>query len=150
MENRFDRPIWIVDDDIDDHELISEIFREIDCQHPLALFSSGEQLLNRLDASGEAPFIIISDLNLPKMSGFELRQGMLRTPNNKYHSVPFIFWSTTANDSLVQEAFKLRAHGFFLKERTFGRWKATLIKIIEYWTTSLMPAKGDRPDEAML
>lgn len=143
-------PIWIVDDDTEDHEVITEIFSEMKCEHPLVLFSTGEQLLNRLEESHEAPFMIISDLNLPKMSGFELREGMLRTPSNKFHSVPFIFWSTTASDSQVKEAFKLRAHGFFLKERTFGLWKATLVKIIDYWTSSLMPPREDRPDEAML
>lgn len=148
MDNQ-QRPIWIIDDDTDDHELIREIFREMKCQHPLCLFSTAEQMLQSLE-SEQAPFIIISDLHLPKMNGFELREGMLKTPNNKFHSVPFIFWSTVASEAQVKEAFDLRAHGFFVKERTFAEWKSTLIKIIDYWTSSLLPPKEDRFEEAML
>ncbi|MGN6419596.1 MAG: response regulator [Pseudobacter sp.] len=150
MENQQHRPIWIVDDDTDDHELIREIFREMKYEHPLQLFSTAEEMLHFLQESGSAPFIIISDLHLPKMNGLELREGMLRTPNNKFHSVPFIFWSTIASDAQVKEAFNLRAHGFFVKERTFLQWKNTLVKIIDYWTSSLLPPKDDRFEEAML
>jgi CheY-like chemotaxis protein len=150
MKTQNEKAIWIVDDDIEDHELIRDIFEELKWPHVLELFVSGEQLLERLTESKAAPFIIICDVNLPRLGGFGLREEMLKTPNNKFHSVPFIFWSTQASEAQVRQAYELRAHGFFKKEPTFKQWKLSLIRIIEYWTSSLMPSKEDKEDSPKL
>lgn len=150
MKKELQKPVWIVDDDLEDQELIMDIFKELGWPHDLELFQTGEQLLEKLQQVNEGPFIIISDVNLPKMSGFDLRQHMLDNPNNKFHSVPFIFWSTFASDRQIRKAFDLNAHGFFIKESSFGKWKEVLIKIIEYWMVSLMPSRKDNEQEVKL
>src|SRR5687768_9881740 len=78
MKAQEERAIWIVDDDLEDHELIKDIFKELESQYPLELFETAEQLLGRLDEVKSAPFIIISAVNLPKMGGFELREQLLK------------------------------------------------------------------------
>jgi CheY-like chemotaxis protein len=150
MKANPERAIWIVDDDTEDHQLIKEIFEELKWSNPLELFQTGEQLLEKLKHSKHAPFIIICDVNLPKMGGFGLREEMLKTPNNKFHSVPFIFWSTQASEAQIRKAYDLRAHGFFIKEPTFKEWKSSLVRIIEYWTSSKMPSKEDKEDKPTL
>lgn len=146
MNTTQDKAIWIVDDDSDDHELIRDIFTDMDWKYQLELFSTADQLLNRLDVAPAAPFIIISEVNLPRKDGFTLREETLKAPNNKFHSVPFIFWSTQASEEQVRKAYRLQAHGFFLKEPSYNEWKKSLVKIIDYWTSSLSPSKEDKPD----
>jgi CheY-like chemotaxis protein len=141
--------IWIVDDDGEDHDLIKEIFKEAKFNNPLRFFNSAHNLIEALDETDEAPFIIISDVNLPGTDGFQLREKMLKTPNNKFHSVPFIFWSTYASEDQIRKAFDLRGHGFFIKEPNFEDWKTSFIHIIEYWRRSRMPSKGDKPDKKL-
>lgn len=150
MKKELQKPVWIVDDDLEDHELIMDIFKELEWPHQLELFQTGEQLLEKLHQANEGPFIIISDVYLPKMSGFELRQKMLNNPNNKFHSVPFIFWSTFASERQIRKAFDLNVHGFFLKESSFSKWKEVLIKIIGYWTVSMVPSRKDNEEEVKL
>lgn len=140
-----DGPIWIVDEDRDDHELIREIFRDLDFKNELVLFTNAKDLLASLDNVEEAPFIIISDVNMPGIDGFELRQRLLSTPNKKFHSVPFIFWSVAPSEVQIQQAYELKAHGFFLKEATYGEWRQSLINIIKYWQKSKTPSKKDQP-----
>jgi DNA-binding NtrC family response regulator len=149
MGTQGDKAIWIVDDDKDDHELIREIFADMKWQFPVELFVDAEALIKRLDEADIAPFIIISDVNLPKMDGFALREKMLKAANNKFHSVPFIFWSTQASEVQIRKAYRLRAHGFFLKEAKFHDWKRSLVRIIEYWTQSLVPSKEDKGDQPL-
>ena len=103
-----------------------------------------------LEKSETAPFIIISDVNLPKMDGFTLRKKMLQIPNNKFHSVPFIFWSTSFSEAQVRQADKLMAHGFFRKEPNFDLWRSSLIRIIEYWMSGVVPSKEDKYDGSLL
>ncbi|RYG26103.1 MAG: response regulator [Chitinophagaceae bacterium] len=88
-------------------------------------------------------------MNLPKKDGFMLREETLKAANNKFHSVPFIFWSTQASEAQVRKAYRLNAHGFFVKEANFDDWKKSLVKIIDYWTSSLSPSKEDKPDFPM-
>jgi len=138
-------PIWIVDDDIEEHELIQDIFKDLKTENALVLFTHPKDLLARLDIEKEAPFIIISDVNLPGMSGFELREKLLAAPNAKFHSVPFIFWSLAPSEAQIQQAYQLKVHGFFIKETTYEEWRDSLAQIIKYWQKSKMPSKKDRP-----
>jgi len=138
--------IWIIDDDNEDHHLIQEIFKEVKYANPLKFFIGAKSMLNALEKEDVAPFIMICDVNLPGMDGFQLREKLLATPNNKYHSVPFIFWSTYASEVQIRKAFDLQAHGFFIKEPNYNDWKTSFIHIIEYWLRSRMPSKEDKPD----
>jgi CheY-like chemotaxis protein len=142
--------IWIVDDDGEDHELVAEIFQEVKYKNPLKFFNGASAMVQALDEIEIAPFIIICDVNLPRIDGFELRGKLLEIPNNKFHSVPFIFWSTNASEAQIRRAFELRAHGFFIKEAKYEDWKVSLIHIIEYWRRSQMPSKEDKPDKPLL
>ena len=135
--------IWIIDDDTDDHDMVREVFSELNLSNKLVFLHEGQQVLERLKEASEAPFIILCDVNLPKMDGFELRQKMLDYPSKKMHSVPFIFWSTIASEQQIAKAYNLSAHGFFIKETNFEELKATFTGIIKYWRKSQMPSKND-------
>ena len=139
-------PIWIVNEDQDDHELICSFLKTADLPNEVKFFNSGRQLLDELDRAENAPFIVMSDVNLSGMDGFQLRELMLKTPNAKFHSVPFIFWSEYASPAQIKKTYDLRAHGFFIKEHSFQEWKDTFIQIIHYWRKSRMPDKRDHED----
>ena len=132
-------PIYIVDDDEDDHQIIKEVVAELSLANELKFFYTAEAVLNELRKSDLIPFIIISDINLPGMDGFTLREKILTETSMNDKSIPFIFWSTTASDAQVKRAFDLSAHGFFIKGRTFKELKEELGEIISYWSKSLAP-----------
>lgn len=66
---------------------------------------------------------------------------MLATRSKIFNSVPFIFWSTTASEAQITQAYKLAVHGFFIKEISYEEIKKTFIDIINYWVRSKMPSK---------
>jgi len=133
-------PIYIVDDDKDDEDLIREAFAELGITNELKFFLTGEGVLYELNHSDVTPFVIISDINLPKMDGFQLRQKVLEETSLKDKSIPFIFWSTSASDAQVKRAYDLAAHGFFLKGRTYNDLKEKIKEMVKYWSDSLTPA----------
>jgi DNA-binding NarL/FixJ family response regulator len=98
-------------------------------------------MIEHLRYAERAPFIIICDVNLPKMDGFELRKKLLETGSRKFRSVPFIYWSTYASDAQILKAYDLSAHGFFIKGTNFNEMKESFEYIIKYWTKSMMPKK---------
>ncbi len=136
--------IWVVDDDNDDHEILTLIGQELGVSERLRFFNDAQEVLSALKGSDlGGPFIILCDVNLPGSDGFRLRREMLKQPNKKFHSVPFIFWTTNASDTQVDRAFREYAHGFFIKEESYKEWRNTLKTIIEYWLKSRMPSKQD-------
>lgn len=63
-------PVFIVDDDIEELDIIKEIWQEMNLVNELQVFSDPEPLFELLLEKNVNPFIIISDVNLPKTDGF--------------------------------------------------------------------------------
>lgn len=133
--------VWLIDDDKDDHDMVTDIFKELGMTNELVFLSGAEDAIKKLEAAAVAPFMIICDVNLPKMDGFKLRDFMLNNPSKKFHSVPFIYWSSFASEKQISQAYELSAHGFFIKETNFKEMKETFLQIISYWQKSKMPSK---------
>lgn len=137
--------IWIIDPDTDDHDMLLEIKEELNLPNELIFMNSAAQALDQLPQAVSAPFIIICELNLPGMNGFELREKMLNSNSPNFKSVPFIFWSTQALETQVAHAYELSVHGFFIKDSTYGELKKTFIDIINYWQKSEIPSNTEMP-----
>jgi CheY-like chemotaxis protein len=135
--------IWIIDSDEDDQMMVREVWRELKLSNELVFLENAEEALERLGAIDTAPFIIICELNLPKIDGFELREKMLATNLKKFKSVPFIFWATEASESQITRAFDLSVHGLFIKDPSFQELKKTFTHILNYWLKSKMPSKKE-------
>jgi len=133
--------VWIIDSDVDDQEMVREVWEELHLTNQLRFLDSADEALELLSKVDSAPFIIISELRLPKIDGFELREKMLATGSKKYKSVPFIFWSADASEEQITRAYNLSVHGFFIKETSFKELKNTFTNIINYWLRSKMPEK---------
>jgi len=132
-------PILIIDDDEDDLEMIEEAAKCITLDRPIHFFRTGDELEQYLKKGNKAPFLIISDVNLPQENGFELKKRIAGNPQLKYKSVPFIYWSTAASEKQIQYAYDLPAQGFFFKPSNFDDLCATLKTIVEYWQKSQHP-----------
>ncbi len=65
-------PIIVIEDDRDDQELLKEIFEELASTHVLKFFNSCLSAFEYLLSAAEKPFLILSDINLPAMTGLEL------------------------------------------------------------------------------
>lgn len=133
--------VWIIDSDTDDQEVVSHIWKELNLQNELVLLDGAEHALQTFEKVMYAPFIIICELNLPGIDGFELRRIMLEKNQKKFKSVPFIFWTTQASEAQITKAYELSVHGLFIKDANFNELKNTFTCIINYWLKSKMPAK---------
>lgn len=131
----------IVDDDHDDLEMIKEAAEKTKIKRPIHFFRSGNELLDFLQATPHAPFLIICDVNLPNETGFDIRKRIYDDVKLRYKSVPFIFWSTAASEKQIQYAYDLPAQGFFFKPSSFDDLCATFDTIVKYWQRSQHPKR---------
>jgi CheY-like chemotaxis protein len=132
-------PILIVDDDRDDREFLQDAWKDLEFANPLIFFNNGQEVLDYMKSDEITPFLILCDVNIPRMDGFALKEKLREDPSTHYKSIPFIFWSTTVSKPQIQKAYDLGVNGFFLKENSFGEIKDSLIYIVKYWLKSKVP-----------
>lgn len=126
-------PIVIVDDDPDDQYLYKKAFEKFALDNQIVLFDNGLDAIRYFEEAAEEPFMILCDINMPVMSGLQLREQMCSRPELCKKNTPFIFMSTSARQSDIDKATSLYTHGFFLKETSYEKHESTLRKIIDYW-----------------
>ncbi|HKH62480.1 MAG TPA: response regulator [Flavitalea sp.] len=137
--NSKDGPLIIVEDDIDDQEIIKEVLQSLGVSNTLLLFSDGFEALTYLQTTSDQPFLILCDINLPKLNGLELREEINADHRLRRKSVPFVFYSTNASRDAVKKAYDLTVQGFFIKNHTLEQLRDTLSLIVSYWSECKHP-----------
>jgi CheY-like chemotaxis protein len=132
-------PIVIIEDDSDDQEMLEEVFGELGYKNPTVYFTDGEAALSYLNNTKTIPFLILSDINMPKLSGFELREKLRRDAALEQKCIPYLFFSTAASQESVIEAYSMSVQGFFLKQHSMEALKDTIHAIVEYWKRCAAP-----------
>ena len=132
-------PIIIIEDDTDDQEILTEVFKELTCTNEIIFFGDGEDALKYLTETEIEPFIIFSDINMPKLSGMELRQKIHQNEDLRLKSIPYLFFSTSAEQSHVVDAYSKSIQGFFIKPAKYNELKDTIKTIIDYWVKCVSP-----------
>jgi CheY-like chemotaxis protein len=126
-------PIVIVEDDKDDQELYQEAIRAISISNEMRFFEEGKAALEYLATTEEQPFIILSDINMPGMSGLELKKIMQEDPYLSAKGIPFVFVSTNASKVSVRHAHALSVQGYFEKPHSIDGLKDMLHVLFQYW-----------------
>lgn len=132
-------PIIIIEDDRDDQEILGEVFKELEYKNEIIFFGDGEEALLYLADTSIEPFIIFSDINMPKLSGMELREKIHENEDLRLKSIPYLFFSTVAEQQSVVDAYSKSVQGFFIKPSSFGEIKDTIKSIVEYWQKCISP-----------
>ena len=86
--------ILVIEDDIDDIVILHEAFDKKGMAADLFFIQNPETTLTYLESLSDyaLPHLIISDLNMPKLDGFELLK--LLKDNDRFHPIPVILFST--------------------------------------------------------
>ena len=132
-------PIVVIEDDAEDQELLTEAFNKLNYQNKVLFFSDGQEALEHINTSEELPFLILSDINLPKLNGFALREKLKTDAKLNNKCIPYLFFSTASNQQAVIDAYSQSVQGFFKKPNSIKELEKTLGLIIEYWRKCAAP-----------
>lgn len=126
-------PIVVIEDDCDDQEVLDTIFKKLDYKNPIVYFSDSEKALQFLTDTKIKPFLILSDINMPKLTGFDLRQKIHTNEDLNLKCIPYLFFTTTSAQQAVVDAYSQSVQGFFVKGNNVDKLENTIRKIVEYW-----------------
>ena len=132
-------PIIVIEDDMDDQEALVEIFNNLGYKNNIIYFVDGNEALAYLNKSEVQPFLILSDINMPKISGFELRNKVFTNEQLQTKCIPYLFFTTAADKKSVIAAYTMSVQGFFMKPNSMQALENTIRKIVEYWQECIAP-----------
>lgn len=132
-------PILSIEDDLDDQFLIKAILAETGIKNELIFFDNGKQALEHLLVTPTQPFLILCDVNMPVMNGLELHKAIAENDFLRKKAIPFVFLTTAANASLVNQAYFQSVQGFYQKASTYEGLKRQIQSILDYWQGCLHP-----------
>jgi len=136
-------PIIVIEDDADDQELLVEIFQKLGYENKITYFQDGNDALDYLNKSDVQPFLILSDINMPKLDGFQLRNRVFTNEQLQTKCIPYLFFTTAANKKSVIDAYTMSVQGFFVKPTSMQALENTIRKIVEYWQECIAPSQFD-------
>ena len=134
-----DYSILIVEDNTDDVLLIKRAFQQCGVANPLRFVTDGEQAVAYLKGTGEfgdrkknpLPVLILLDLKMPRMNGFEFLRWLRNEPDLKKIIVVILTSSSESPD--INRAYELGANSYLVKPVRFE----DLIRIVKelhlYW-----------------
>lgn len=134
-----DAPIILIEDDCDDQDILLDAFKNLKYTNEILCFPDGQTALDFLNGSDIIPFLILSDINMPKLNGFALRDKIKMDAKLQTKCIPYLFFSTAMTQETVVKAYSLSVQGFFVKQTKISEIEKTLTVIMEYWKRCVSP-----------
>jgi CheY-like chemotaxis protein len=133
-------PILIIEDDKEDKDILQDVLQDLGVKNTIIWIENTERAYEYLEKATEAMFIIFCDINLPGKDGLELKERIDDSPQLRRKSIPFIFYSTSARQKDVNDAYnKMTIQGFFQKSNDYNEMKKVIKLILDYWTMCKHP-----------
>jgi CheY-like chemotaxis protein len=136
-------PVVVIEDDEDDQMFFEDAFRKLDYPNKIVFFKDGYDALEYLNKTDVSPFLILSDINMPRINGIELRSRIHTNEQLHVKCIPYLFFTTSATKRSVIDAYTLSVQGFFVKPNNLSGLENTIRKIMEYWKECIAPSEYD-------
>lgn len=115
------RLVLVVEDNADDVLLLQRAFQKAELVNPIQVLTDGQQAVEYLTGEGKysdrdlypLPAVILVDLKLPKLSGFELLARLREYPDLR--RIPTVVLTSSREHRDVREAYELGANSYIVK-----------------------------------
>ena len=105
--------IVLVEDDPGHARLIEKNIRRAGVNNEITHFESGTAGLEYLLSNGNAPTLVLLDLNLPDMSGTQILEKLKSNSGTKH--IPIIVLTTTDDKMEIQKCYDLGCNDYITK-----------------------------------
>jgi CheY-like chemotaxis protein len=126
--------ILLIEDNVTDADLIRHALQKMEAGVALSVARDGEEALTyfqQWDNGLPTPAIILLDLQLPKINGFEVLKKLKTHPH--YRLLPVVVLTSSTNKEDIQTAYKMGANSYILKPINYDSLTEAVSMIHRYW-----------------
>lgn len=134
--------VLLVDDNPADQLLALEAFADHEDRVQVSVCDDGPEALSRLTSGAELPDVVVLDLNMPVMSGFDVIREIRGAP--ALHHLPVVILSTSSDRADVSRAYDLLASAYLVKHGRFSEFVTQVDRFVEFWHSCRFPNRTDQ------
>ena len=128
--------ILVVEDDEIDVKALLMAFKKLKIANPVTVAKDGIEGWEALQ-SLPRPYLLILDINMPRMNGIELL-GKIRATERYHDSIVFVL-TTSTDDKDKFEAYNLNVAGYMLKSDMGASFIRAIEMVEQYWKVVEFP-----------
>ena len=134
-----------VDDSIEAVYLMQNAFEEVDFEHSIFIAQNGNEALDYLRKSGRdnnetSPDLILLDINMPVMDGFEFLDNIKNEESTKH--IPVIMFTTSSSITDVMKSYQKHANTYIVKPGNLDEYMDVANSIKTFWANTASLPKG--------
>ncbi len=134
-----DEIILLVEDNPDDEALTLRALKQNQIMNQVVVAHDGVEALNYLFAEGahvgrdtqEMPHVVLLDLKLPKLDGFEVLRRIRSDPRTR--RLPVVILTTSKEDQDLIKGYDIGANSYVRKPVEFGEFVTAVKQLGLYW-----------------
>jgi CheY-like chemotaxis protein len=137
--------VLIAEDDVNDAVLLQRTLKKLGLITQVHIVRDGAEAIEYLEGHSKYtdrsiypfPTIIITDLKMPRLDGFDVLQWLHERPECSI--IPTIVWSSSAQQSDVTKAYKLGANCYLQKPADLNVWEQKIALAFNFWEACEKP-----------
>ena len=135
--------IYVVDDAADYRFLIQQVFKRFLPQYSLRLFADGMELIQSIEQDADSslanrpspdpalPGLIVLDVDMPKLNGFQTLERLKQNPS--WQSVPVVMMSSRLESKFSEAALQEGATSYVLKPMGLAELQNEMTQLCHQW-----------------
>jgi len=123
--------ILLVEDNDGDIILTQEALKEGKIKNEISVARDGQQAIDMLNRAIVLPDLILLDINLPKVNGFEVLAAI--KSDDRFKMIPVIMLSTSGAENDILTSYNNYANCFITKPVDFNRFMDVVRTIENFW-----------------
>jgi CheY-like chemotaxis protein len=132
---RSSRPILIAEDNSEDVFFMKRALKSAGINVPIDFVADGQEavtyLENHFTDSARVPQLILLDVKMPLMNGFDVLQWVRKKPGLR--QLPIIMLTSSDDKADVNRAYDLGANSYLVKPVALDQLEGLIEKIRDYW-----------------
>jgi len=121
--------IFWAEDDEDDVDLIGRYLSELRPDVRFRFFPNGQELISCLASSADLPKVVITDVNMPLVDGFDVLNAIKQNPFSQW--LPVVLYSTSEDTVFRTRARHGGAAEYLVKPAGAGEYKNVVQYIVD-------------------
>lgn len=133
------KTILLVEDNPSDVDLTIRAFEKAHIFNELVVAEDGQQALDLLmgecqhKENWELPALVLLDINLPKVDGFEVLRAIRQ--NKATHNQLVVILTSSTEERDMKQAYDLGVNSYIRKPVDFHQFSAVIERLGDYWLT---------------
>lgn len=123
--------ILLIEDNAGDIELVKTGFEEARIANEIQTISDGELALEFVQRANDLPDIVLLDINLPKVDGFEILKAIREGARTSH--IPVVMLTSSEADEDIAQSYQYHANSYVSKPVEFDKFLEAIHALEQFW-----------------